>query len=74
MNESREVVNPPPDSGQDALLYRIIVIALSLALLLTIAGGLVLAAMKIPIPGELIGLGGMAGGALGGLLAPSPIR
>ncbi|MBK8772843.1 MAG: hypothetical protein IPM06_20765 [Rhizobiales bacterium] len=51
-------------------LYFVAVIALAIAVVLTIAGGLVLAALKLPVPGELIALGGVALGALAAMVAP----
>lgn len=51
-------------------LYFVAVIALAAAVVLTIAGGLILAALKLPVPGELIALGGVALGALAGMVAP----
>lgn len=65
-------VPPAPDQPSDPLLYRMVVGGLVLALLITLVGGLVLAGMGEPIPDGLIALGAAAGGALGGLLAPSP--
>jgi hypothetical protein len=67
-------VEPAPTQQVDPLLYRLVVGALAAALLLTVIGGFVLAAMGIDVPGALIALGAAAGGALGGLLAPSPAQ
>lgn len=67
-------VEPAPSQQADPLLYRMVVAALGLALLLMVIGGLVLSAMGKPIPDGLIALGAASGGALGGLLAPSPAR
>lgn len=67
-------VDPAPSQQTDPLLYRMVVAALGLALLLMVIGGLVLSAMGKPIPDGLIALGAASGGALGGLLAPSPAR
>ena len=52
-------------------LYFVAVIALAVAVVLTIAGGLILAALKLPVPGELIALGGVALGALASMVAPN---
>jgi hypothetical protein len=65
-------VEPAPSQRVDPLLYRLVVGALSLALLLTVLGGLVLTGIDKEIPSALIALGAAAGGSLGGLLAPSP--
>lgn len=65
-------VEPPPAQAVDPLLYRMVVGALGLALLLMVAGGLVLSGLGREIPDGLIALGAASGGALGGLLAPSP--
>lgn len=67
-------VDPAPSQQTDPLLYRMVVAALGLALLLMVIGGLVLSGMGKPIPDGLIALGAASGGALGGLLAPSPAR
>jgi hypothetical protein len=67
-------VDPAPSQQTDPLLYRMVVAALGLALLLMVIGGLVLSAMGKSIPDGLIALGAASGGALGGLLAPSPAR
>ena len=67
-----KAVEPPPTQAQDRLLYRMVVAALGLALLITLIGGLVLAGLGQAIPDGLIALGAASGGALGGLLAPSP--
>jgi len=67
-------VDAVPSQQTDPLLYRMVVGALAAALILTVVGGLVLAGMKIDVPGALIALGAASGGALGGLLAPSPVR
>lgn len=74
MPVSRGMDSPAPTSGQDPLLYRIVVCSLGAALLLMVLGGLVLSAMHVSIPDGLIALGAASGGALGGLLAPSPAR
>lgn len=56
----------------DNTIYRIVVGALGGAVLLTIGGAIVLAAVGKPIPDVLTALGSAAVGALAGLLAPSP--
>lgn len=65
-------VEPAPSQAQDMLLYRMVVGALGLALILMVVGGLVLSGFGKEIPDGLIALGAASGGALGGLLAPSP--
>jgi hypothetical protein len=72
-NEIRSV-EPPPSQQADPLLYRMVVGALGLALLLMVVGGLVLSGMGQQIPDGLIALGAASGGALGGLLAPAPMQ
>jgi len=67
-------VEPPPSQQTDPLLYRMVVGALALALLLTILGGLILAALGIEVSAAIIAIGAASGGALGGLLAPSPSK
>jgi len=72
-NPSRSV-EPPPEQRTDPLLYRMVVGALGMALLITLIGGLVLVGLGKPMDAGLIALGAASGGALGGLLAPSPVR
>jgi hypothetical protein len=56
----------------DKLIYRIVVSALGLAVLIAAVGGIVIVmADKVP-PDMLVALGSAAVGALAGLLAPSP--
>jgi hypothetical protein len=68
------VVEPAPNQQTDPLLYRMVVGALAAALILTVVGGLCLAGLKVEVPGALIAIGSASGGALGALLAPSPVR
>src|SRR5262245_5039913 len=60
----------------DVWIYRMVVVVLGLTVLITVVGGLGLAAAGSPnnykMPAELIALGSAAIGALAGLLAPSP--
>ena len=57
----------------DKWIYRIVVSALGLAVLLAVSGGIYLAAKPdTAIPDILVALGSAAVGALAGLLAPSP--
>jgi hypothetical protein len=67
---AREISDPPPDSANDQLLYRLIVGSLGATLLLLAVGGLVLAGLERAIPDGLIALGGGALGALAGTLVP----
>ena len=72
-NEFRSV-EPPPAQSTDPMLYRMVVGALGLALLLMVLGGLILSGLGQAIPDGLIALGAASGGALGGLLAPAPAQ
>ncbi len=58
----------------DPLIYRIVVSALSIALLLIVAGSIYLGVLGANIPDALLAFGGVVVGALAGLLAPSPIH
>jgi hypothetical protein len=69
-----QAVEPVPTQAVDPLLYRLVVGALAAALLLTVIGGFVLAALSIEVPGALIAIGAGCMGALGALLAPSPVK
>jgi hypothetical protein len=63
-----------PEAEKDVWIYRAVVGALGLTVLLTIVGLIVLALVGKPAPDGLIALGSAAVGALAGLLAPSPVR
>ena len=57
----------------DKWIYRIVVSALGLAVLLAVSGGIYLAAKPdTAIPDILVAIGSAAVGALAGLLAPTP--
>ena len=61
----------------DTWVYRIVVLSLGLAVLITVVAAAILAGYgneKIKIPEGVIAIGAAAGGALAGLLAPSPIK
>lgn len=64
----REMSQPPIDRS----VYRIVVVSLGLAIVLSVIGALVLAMMGETFPSELLALGSAAVGAFAGLLAPSP--
>src|SRR3990172_8759430 len=54
----------------DRVVYRIVVIALGLAVLISIGGAVWLASSAVSIPEILVALGSASVGALAGLLAP----
>ncbi len=59
----------------DKWIYRWVVFALGLAVLMTIGGAIYLAAKEPPVPSTpeiLVAIGSASVGALAGLLAPSP--
>lgn len=56
----------------DVWIYRIVVLALGLAVLTALIGAITLTAFGKTIPDVLTALGSAALGALAGLLAPSP--
>ena len=58
----------------DVWIYRLVVIALGLALLICVVAASLLAGYGKVIPELLVAIGSAAVGALTGLLAPSPIR
>ncbi len=58
----------------DVWIYRIVVIALGLTVVLAVIGGILLTSMTKDVPELLVALGSAAVGALAGLLAPSPAR
>jgi hypothetical protein len=61
--------------SQDKWTYRMVVISLGVALIITIMGGIYinLIGQAKPLPEGLIAIGSAAVGALAGLLVPSPI-
>ena len=63
-----------PPLQVDKWIYRFVVGALGIALIITIIGGLVinLTGQSEPIPDGLIAIGSACVGAMAGLLAPSP--
>ena len=64
--------SPLKEVPSDIGIYRIVVSALGLTVLLVVSGGIYLAANKVtPTPEILIALGSTAVGALAGLLAPT---
>jgi hypothetical protein len=56
----------------DVWIYRMVVGALGLGLLLCIIGAIVLAGIGKPVSEAIVAIGAAAVGALAGLLAPSP--
>jgi len=56
----------------DVWIYRIVVGALALAILGSVAGAIVLALQDRAIPEVLLAIGSASVGAMAGLLAPSP--
>ena len=60
----------------DQFIYRTVVIVLSVTLLITVVGVLLLTLLgkDYPVPTEVVALGSTALGGLVGLLAPSPVR
>jgi|SRR6516162_5441667 hypothetical protein len=66
------LAEPLPDTG----VYRIVVAALGIVVVLTVIGAAILAGLgdpaKYKLPDGIIAIGAAAGGALAGLLAPSP--
>jgi hypothetical protein len=56
----------------DVWIYRLVVGALALAILITVVGAIVLALQDRAVPDVLLAIGSGAVGALAGLLAPSP--
>jgi hypothetical protein len=56
----------------DVWIYRLVVGALALAVLITLVGAILLALQGRAVPDVLLAIGSGAVGALAGLLAPSP--
>ena len=58
----------------DTWIYRIVVLSLGAAVLITLVSASILAGIGKPIPEGIIAIGSAGAGALAGLLAPSPVR
>ena len=56
----------------DTVVYRIVVVALGLAILVALAGAIAIAMMQLTIPDILLSVASAAVGALAGLLTPLP--
>lgn len=69
--ELRRLSNEPAYKS-DVWVYRGVVAALGIAIVLAAAGAILLAVVGSEVPELLIALGSAAVGALAGLLAPSP--
>lgn len=72
-----QVSGPPLET--DVWIYRLVVVALGLTVLIAVVGAIILASMGEgdkgrDIPEILVAIGSAAVGALAGLLAPSPSR
>jgi hypothetical protein len=63
-----------PAYESDVWVYRIIVLALALTMLLVVLASFVLVLFDKSIPDVLVAIGTAALGAVAGLLAPSPTR
>ena len=70
---SRAASSEPAYIG-DKTIYRMVVLALTLVLLSSAIGAIILGWWGKAMPESLIALGSAAIGALAGLLAPSPVR
>lgn len=64
------VFHPPLET--DVWIYRGVVFALGMTVIVAAIGAIYLAASSLPTPEVLVALGSAAVGALAGLLAPSP--
>jgi len=68
------IANLAAPLANDVWIYRIVVGALGLSVLLALGGAIVLAFTGQKTPDVLTALGSAAVGALAGLLAPSPVN
>jgi hypothetical protein len=66
------VAQPPLET--DVWIYRIVVLSLGLAVLISLGGGIAIVMVGKTVPDILVALGSAAVGALAGLLAPSPTK
>lgn len=60
--------------GADRWIYRMVVVALGLTVVISVVGGIVLGIAGQTIPDGVVALGSAALGGLAGLLVPSPHR
>lgn len=67
-NIAMREIEPMPSQQVDPLLFRLIVGALAIALLLVVVGALVLSGLGIEVSSAIIGIGSFCAGALGGTL------
>lgn len=58
----------------DVWIYRIVVVTLSLAVLVSLTAGIILTLNEKTTPDAVVVIGSAAVGAMAGLLAPSPLR
>ena len=70
MMESQSLPEPIVSSPKAINIYLIVVIALSLLSILAVVGGVLLARVDKALPESVIVLGGVAVGALAGMVAP----
>ena len=66
------VTQPPLQT--DVWIYRIVVLALGLAVLISLLGGIAIVLVGKSVPDIMVALGSAAVGALAGLLAPPPTK
>ena len=64
----------PSPLDTDPWIYRVVVGALGLAILIAIIAAAILAGLSKTVPEGVIAIGSASAGALAGLLAPSPVR
>lgn len=76
MNEMQETkgMYAAPAAEPDLWLYRMVIGSLGLAVLLTVILAAVLAVAGRDLPQGVLAIGATCAGALGGLLAPSPVK
>jgi uncharacterized ion transporter superfamily protein YfcC len=73
LKKAAEDVDRPAYMG-DKWIYRLVVLALTLVVLIAAVGAIVLSWNSKGMPESLIALGSASIGASAGLLAPSPVR
>jgi len=73
LKKAADDVDQPAYIG-DKLIYRMVVFALTIVVLIAAVGAILLSWNTKAMPESLIALGSASIGALAGLLAPSPVR
>jgi hypothetical protein len=73
-SQTPQAVQPVPDQSEDPFFYRVLIIGLVAAVLITIGAITAITILGAPVPEGLVAIGSACAGGLVGLLVPSPVR